>query len=87
LRARITEQAGNRCGYCRAPQQHVYETLHIEHIEPRAHGGGNDEENLWLACSLCNRYKSDKMHGRDPVTGRWVRLFNHRAYGMWTGDG
>ena len=46
-RARIIEQAGNRCGYCRAHQQHVYETLQVEHIEPRAHGGSNDIENLW----------------------------------------
>jgi 5-methylcytosine-specific restriction endonuclease McrA len=78
LRARMVAQAGNRCGYCRAHQQYVYETLHIEHIEPRARGGSNDEANLWLACALCNRAKRDQTHGRDPVTRRWVRLFNPR---------
>lgn len=78
LRARLVEQAGNRCGYCRAHQHYVYEPLHIEHIEPRARGGSNDEENLWLACALCNRSKSDRTHGRDPVTGRRVRLFHPR---------
>ncbi len=92
LRARIVEQAGNRCGYCRAHQQHVYETLHIEHLEPRAHGGSNNEENLWLACALCNRAKSDQTHGRDPVTGRRVRLFNPRRqewkrHFRWSEDG
>ena len=92
LRARIVEQAGNRCGYCRAHQQHVYETLHIEHLEPRAHGGGNNEENLWLACALCNRAKSDQTHGRDSVTGRRVRLFNPRQqewkrHFRWSEDG
>ncbi|MBI3327877.1 MAG: HNH endonuclease [Nitrospinae bacterium] len=46
LRARIVAQAGNRCGYCRAHQQYVYETLHIEHIAPRARGGSNEEANL-----------------------------------------
>jgi hypothetical protein len=51
IRARLIDEAGNRCGDCRAHQQYVYETLHIEHIEPRACGGGNDEEfrRLWVA--------------------------------------
>ena len=75
VRARVIEQAGHRCGYCRAHQQHIYETLQIEHIEPRARGGSDDIENLWLACSLCNRHKSDKTRGYDPETGRRVQLF------------
>lgn len=92
VRARIIEQAGNRCGYCRAHQQHVYETLQVEHIEPRAHGGSNDIENLWLACSLCNRYKSDQTQGTDRETGRRVRLFNPRRqrwkrHFHWSTDG
>ena len=70
LRARIAAQAGNRCGYCRAHQQYVYDTLHIEHITPRVRGGSNEEANLWLACGLCNRAKREQTHGRDPVTGR-----------------
>lgn len=86
------EQAGHRCGYCLAHQQYVYEKLQIEHIEPRVLGGSDDEDNLWLACSLCNRYKSDKTHGRDPVTGRRVRLFNPRRqkwkrHFRWSEDG
>jgi hypothetical protein len=92
IRARLIDEAGNRCGYCRAHQQYVYETLHIEHIEPRARGGSSDEDNLWLACALCNRAKSDQTHGRDPVTGRRVRLFNPRRqkwkrHFQWSEDG
>lgn len=92
IRAHIAEQAGHRCGYCLAHQQYVYEKLQVEHIEPRALGGSDDEDNLWLACSLCNRYKSDKTHGRDPVTGRQVRLFNPRRqkwkrHFRWSEDG
>ena len=92
LRKRLVDQAGNRCGYCRAHQQYIYETLHIEHIEPRARGGSNAEENLWLACSLCNRAKSDQTHARDSVTGRRVRLFNPRRqqwkrHFQWSEDG
>jgi hypothetical protein len=92
MRARLVEQAGNCCGYCRAHQQYVYEILHIEHLEPRARGGSNDEDNLWLACALCNRSKSDQAHGRDPVTDRRVRLFNPRRqrwrrHFQWSEDG
>ena len=92
VRARVIEQAGDRCGYCRAHQQHIYETLQIEHIEPRARGGSDDIENLWLACSLCNRHKSDKTRGYDPETGRWARLFNPRRqqwqrHFRWSADG
>jgi hypothetical protein len=92
LRARLVAQAGNRCGYCRAHQHYVYEPLHLEHIVPRARGGRTEETNLWLACSLCNRYKSDQTHGRDPVTGRRVRLFNPRRqqwsrHFRWSAEG
>ena len=92
LRARLVEQAGNRCGYCQAHQHYVYEPLHIEHIDPRGRGGSNDEENLWLACGLCNRSKSDRTHGRDLETGRRVRLFNPRRqqwkrHFQWSEDG
>jgi hypothetical protein len=92
LRARLVAQAGNRCGYCRAHQYYIYEPLHLEHIVPRARGGRTEETNLWLACSLCNRYKSDQTHGWDPVTGRRVRLFNPRRqqwsrHFRWSAEG
>ncbi len=92
LRSRLLAATEQRCGYCRAHQQHIYEPLHIEHIFPRARGGINDEGNLWLACSLWNRYKSDQTHGRDPLTGRRVRLFHPRhqrwqRHVSWSADG
>jgi len=52
--------------------------LEIEHIIPRAVGGGENEENLWLACRLCNNAKAAKTHAYDPATKRRVRLFNPR---------
>jgi len=78
LRAKVRAQAGNRCGYCLARQEYVPWVLEIEHIVPKSKGGTNDEENLWLACRSCNLFKSDQTHGRDPLTGRRVRLFNPR---------
>jgi len=52
--------------------------LEVEHIIPTAAGGSDDEENLWLSCTACNRYKGTQVKGRDPRTGRRVRLFNPR---------
>jgi HNH endonuclease len=74
----VRRQARNRCGYCRSRQEYVLGFLEIEHIIPKARGGTDDEQNLWLACRLCNHYKGAETHGRDPLTGRRVRLFNPR---------
>jgi hypothetical protein len=78
LRERVRAQARNRCGYCLTRQEYVPWALEIEHIVPQSQGGSDDEDNLWLACHSCNLFKSDQTHGRDPVTGRMVPLFNPR---------
>ena len=85
-------QAGNRCGYCLARQEYLPWVLEIEHIVPKSKGGMDDEENLWLACHACNLFKGTQTHGRDPLTGRWVRLFNPRRqqwkrHFRWSEDG
>jgi HNH endonuclease len=90
-RARIRAQAGNRCGYCQSSQQYVLGLLEIDHIIPKASGGTDDEGNLWLACRMCNGYKGVQTHARDPVTGRRVRLFDHRRqrwsrHFLWSDD-
>ncbi len=48
IRARVREQAGNRCGYCLSSQHYMMGKLEIDHIIPTARGGAADEENLWL---------------------------------------
>ncbi|MBR8834824.1 MAG: HNH endonuclease [Stigonema ocellatum SAG 48.90 = DSM 106950] len=82
IERRVRTIARNRCGYCLSPQHLVMARLEIEHIIPIAKGGSNDESNLWLACPLCNRYKSDKIVGVDPETGEKVKLFNPRTH-LW----
>lgn len=79
LRAKIATDAGHRCGYCQASQKYVFAVLEIEHIIPIAHGGSDAEDNLWLACSLCNGYKREQVEAVDPETGERVRLFNPRT--------
>jgi hypothetical protein len=76
---RIRQQAGNRCGYCLSPQHLVMARLEVEHIVPVSKGGSDAEENLWLACPICNGHKSDKIEAIDPETGVMVALFNPRT--------
>lgn len=78
LRLQIQKQANYQCGYCRSLQKYVLGILEIEHIIPKAAGGTDCEENLWLACRLCNSYKGIQTHYLDPVTNRNVSLFNPR---------
>ena len=66
--------------------------LEIEHIIPKANGGGDEEENLWLACRLCNNYKGTQTQTIDPLTHRKVKLFNPRRqkwsrHFTWSEDG
>ena len=72
VKARVRLAAGYRCGYCLAEQRYAMQVLEIEHIIPTAAGGTDEEENLWLACRLCNNFKAAKTHGYDPATGRRV---------------
>ncbi|HAG82081.1 MAG TPA: HNH endonuclease [Cyanobacteria bacterium UBA12227] len=89
---RVRPTARNRCGYCLSPQHLVMARLEIEHIVPLSKGVSNDESNLWLACPICNRHKSDKTTAIDPETGKTVTLFNPRTqiwfeHFQWTDDG
>jgi hypothetical protein len=52
--------------------------MEFDHLDPRALGGPTTENNLWLACSLCNDHKSNRFLIIDPETGLRVRVFNPR---------
>src|SRR5438094_652722 len=78
LRQKLVEQAKNRCGYCLSEQKYVFAPLEIDHLLPTAKGGTDTEENLWLACALCNPRKGTKTHEIDSVNGRKTPLFNPR---------
>lgn len=88
----LRELAGHRCGYCLSPQRLVFAPLEIEHLQPRSCGGSDEEKNLWLSCPLCNRHKSDKTTGLDPLTHSAQPLFNPRSQSWpehfrWSNDG
>jgi hypothetical protein len=92
LKRKIREQACDRCGYCRSLQKYILGALEIDHVIPKAKGGTDAEDNLWLACRLCNSYKGTQTDGLDPETGRNVQLFNPRRqqwsrHFSWSKDG
>jgi hypothetical protein len=66
--------------------------LEIEHLIPQAKGGRSEEENLWLACRMCNQYKGTQTRAEDPFTNHRTRLFNPRTqrwsrHFRWSEDG
>jgi hypothetical protein len=78
LRRRVAEQARNRCGYCLTREVVIGRPMEFDHLFPRSLGGPTIEDNLWLACSLCNDHKSNRVLIVDPETGVSVRIFNPR---------
>jgi hypothetical protein len=60
------------------PQDYDDLPFQIDHILARKHGGTTIARNLVLACFFCNNRKGPNIAGRDPLTGRIVRLFHPR---------
>lgn len=92
IRLSVAAKARHRCGYCLTSQEYSGALLEIEHIIPLTRGGARAEENLWLACSWCNRFKSAQVDSVDPATRRRVSLFNPRGQSWskhfhWSEDG
>lgn len=58
-RLSIWERDGGKCCYCQIELE-VSGNWHIDHKHPKSRGGGNEEENLALACAKCNQKKHAK---------------------------
>lgn len=92
LRERVSLQARHRCGYCLTAEAVVGTPMEVDHLIPESLGGLTEEQNLWLACSLCNNHKADHIAARDPETDTVVRLFDPRRdlrseHFRWTKEG
>jgi HNH endonuclease len=92
LRQQVRERANNRCEYCLSHQDYVMGRLQIDHIQPVAKGGTDTEQNLCLACELCNQYKWTQTEAIDPESEETVPLFHPRQqqwneHFSWSEDG
>jgi hypothetical protein len=76
----LFERDGWRCS---VPGCSAHGPLHLHHIVFRAHGGGDEAENLTSMCDLCRyRHKSHyaehriipRRLGASPETGGWAAL-------------
>jgi len=78
LREQIARDARHRCGYCLTSARITGTPMEVNHIVPESLGGPTVRENLWLACSMCNDHKDNRIAAPDPLTGEVVRLFDPR---------
>jgi hypothetical protein len=72
----VHNRAGGCCEYCWTCEINIGQAMHIEHIIP---DGGNNPDNLCLACPNCNLSKAAVTSAIDPETGDEVSLFNPRS--------
>ena len=72
----VRKRASYQCEYCHTSLAGmIYE---VDHIVPVVLGGDDSSSNLAMACSRCNRNKSDWVAYIDPHTKNVSRLFNPR---------
>jgi hypothetical protein len=74
----VARRARHRCEYCHAPEVIATYPFEVEHIRPRAAGGGDEPDNLALACRYCNLAKGTQLGRLDRRTRRIVPLFDPR---------
>jgi len=78
LKRRVWKRANGICEYCRMPSDLYLAPYQIDHIVAEQHGGRTTLSNLALACFHCNLRKGPNIAGKDPATGKTIRLFNPR---------
>ena len=83
LRERVRTTARHRCGYCLTAELYSGSLMEVDHLIPESLGGPTEEDNLWLACSLCNKHRGSRTAAADPETAEVVRLFDPR-HQIWT---
>jgi len=79
LRRRVVARANRLCEYCLVHEEDTFFGCEVDHIISQKHGGPTEEDNLALACLICNRNKGSDIASREPATGELVRLFNPRT--------
>lgn len=79
----VRERASFRCEYCLIIEAMLERTFHVEHVIAKQHGGGDEVENLALACDRCNLYKGPNLSTIDPGSRSIVPLFHPRR-DTWT---
>lgn len=73
-KAEILEACGGRCIYCCISEGEYggMDNFHVEHFRPKSRFAGleNAIDNLFAACAICNRFKSDEWPGEPDAAGQ-----------------
>lgn len=88
----VRQRAKYLCEYCHTSEQWQYVTFTVDHIVPLASSGGDENNNLALACFYCNRRKGSSETAVDPDSSEQVSLFHPRhdqwqEHFIWSIDG
>jgi hypothetical protein len=75
LRRLVTKRAGFASEYCGVADVDAGGELTIDHFQPSAQGGSDDESNLLYACLRCNLFKADYW----PSSPNRPQLWNPRS--------
>jgi 5-methylcytosine-specific restriction endonuclease McrA len=65
----VAARARHQCEYCHAPEAAAGYRFEVDHIVPVSAGGGDELQNLALACRSWNGTKQARTFGVDPRTG------------------
>ena len=76
----VRKRANYCCEYCLIPEAFTFAAHEIDHIIARKHGGLNTEDNLALACTICNQRKGSDLASIDPETNELTPLYHPRKY-------
>jgi HNH endonuclease len=87
----LRQRAKYRCEYCHYPEILSSSPLSVDHLQPQSLGGGDNLDNLALACRRCNEIRYNFTTGIDPETLTEIPLFNPRrqewsAHFIWSVD-
>jgi 5-methylcytosine-specific restriction endonuclease McrA len=78
VRRAVIRRARECCEYCRSQVRFAPDPFSVEHIVPRATGGGDETGNLALSCQGCNNRKYVSVDALDPVSGETAPLYHPR---------
>ncbi len=88
----VRERAASRCEYCHADERWQFIRFTLDHVVPQSADGGDDAENLALACRNCNERRGNRTEAVDFATQVIVPLFHPRRdewsqHFAWSPDG
>lgn len=78
LRRLVFDRARSCCEYCLIPESVAFVSHQVDHVIAEKHGGLTEENNLAVACALCNKLKGTDLTSRDLQTGAITALCNPR---------